>query len=292
MPTAIRLYHSILAWRIGFLLAHQIDVDCDNESSDCCDANNYMNRNAKDPVLNELAAKFKDILWNSPLTADEEDTARYLHSDKEARRRLVYPLPNLIHWSARMYLGGMQRTLAVAHGNELANLFRFADMAQEHFWKYRVRGACPPADRDLNYDRARVESDMANEPHAVALLQAMEKHFLDAGILKSSETRHAEERAKRAIRVNIRTEVQILKEEMNEKWTALTSLVEQQSKRIEDLANLQSAQIKSLEQSVLSLSASMTVLLTGIVARLRELPAARSVPEVMTTETITIGETT
>ena len=131
-----------------------------------------------------------------------------------------------------MYLGGSVRTLGIVIHEDVPAALRFADMAQEYFWKYRVRGANPPADRDLNYDRKQLEQDMAHEAHALALLKEMEEYFLTEGILKSSKERHAEELTKRAQRLNVRTEIKLNHTEIIESLGGLHETCESLVKRL------------------------------------------------------------
>ena len=145
---------------------------------------------AKDPGLNELAASLREVVWINPLTAEElldcQRLAQFNLNEApiQLARKLVHPLPGCDNWALRICLGGAQRTLGVMsiRGTKsnpepfegLSVLFRFADMAQQYFWKYKLRGAQPPGDRDLNLGRSRLEADMVNEIHALALHEKME----------------------------------------------------------------------------------------------------------------------
>ena len=168
-----------------------------------------MTKYAKDPLLNEMSRKLKTLTWVNPL--DEtvvEEVHRSLRSPG-TNHRLVSPLPDCRHWNVRIYLGGSLRTIGIVVHQDVPSALRYADMAQEYFWKYRVRGANPPDDRDLNYNRAQLTQDMAQEVHALALLKEIEEYFLTNGILKSSKERHDEEMKKRSLRLNIRTELKL-----------------------------------------------------------------------------------
>lgn len=165
------------------------------------------NKYSKDPELSILANQVRHIVWQNPL--DETETRDVMERFEEVagevnRPRNVYPLPGARDWCVRIYLGGDTHTLAIGRNDDLPTLARFADMALEHFWRYKVRGCRPPHDCDLNIRRAQVEIDMANEPQAVAILQAMEKYLLDTGALKSGVTRRKEKKAKLAARLSVR----------------------------------------------------------------------------------------
>jgi len=165
---------------------------------------------AKDPSLNELAVQLKTLEWITPLDPEElEECKEKLIVTPDAyaprgmaipKRKLVHPMPGAVYWNVRMYLGGEQRTIGICHVRNVENAFRFADMAQQYFWKYRVRAGRPPSRLDLNLSPERVESDMVNETNAVALLKQMEAYLLQIGALQTSEQRYAEKKAKRELR--------------------------------------------------------------------------------------------
>lgn len=175
-----------------------------------------MAKYAKDPELNTLANELKSVVWLNPLNASELDHVRHLATVPHAKRRLVVPLPNFISWGVRLYLGGEQRTLGLVNTANVDSAFRFADMAQQYFWKYRVRGACPPVERDLNFSLARLYADMEKETNALGILQRTERYFLDSGILKSSETRQGEAKVKRDARVTVAGQARGLHQEVME----------------------------------------------------------------------------
>jgi hypothetical protein len=165
------------------------------------------NKYSKDPELSLLANQVRHIVWQNPL--DETETIEVMERFCEVagetnRPRNVYPLPGARSWCVRIYLGGDTHTLAIGGTDDLPTLARFADMALEHFWRYKVRGCRPPHDCDLNIRRAQVENDMANEPQALAILQEMEKYLLDTGALKSGATRRKEKKEKLAARLSVR----------------------------------------------------------------------------------------
>lgn len=162
---------------------------------------------AKDPSLNEIAVKLKTLPWVFPLDPEEQEECHEklaVTPDAESpggvaipKRKLVHPMPGAVYWNVRMYLGGEQRTIGICHVRNIESAFRFADMAQQYFWKYRVRATRPPSRIDLNLSPERVESDMANEPQAVDLLRQIEDYLLQIGALQTSEQRHAEKKEKR-----------------------------------------------------------------------------------------------
>lgn len=151
---------------------------------------------AKDPELNLLANRLKDLEWVNPLSEGEQDQAREVVTTPGAKRHLVVPLPNLTSWAVRMYLGGEQRTLGLVNSKNIEAGLRFADMAREYFWKYRVRAAAPPEELDLNFSKARLNQDMTEELPALALLEQIEQYLLRIGAIKSAQARR-EERTKR-----------------------------------------------------------------------------------------------
>ena len=164
---------------------------------------------ATDPELNELANELKALVWTDTLCGDElrlahemtfEDVAdpAIPGGDSPARRKLVHPMNGFDYWSVRIYLGGEQRTIGIVRTADVANAFRFADMAQEYFWKYRIRGAHPPTSVDLNFHRSRVEKDMRDEANAVALLRRIETYLLNSGGLKTAEQVRQQKAQRRA----------------------------------------------------------------------------------------------
>jgi hypothetical protein len=164
-------------------------------------------RTLNDPELNQLARELKHLEWVDPLSNDEEQYAQgatgqlYDQSAKsgvaQSKRRLVHPLPGLGGWTVRLYLGGGQRTLGIVDHDDISRALRYADMALMHFWKYKLRGAAPPNKFSVNFDMRRLETDMANEEHALDLLRRQEQHLLSIGVLKTSEERGADEKTRR-----------------------------------------------------------------------------------------------
>jgi hypothetical protein len=176
-----------------------------------------MTNYAKDPELNLLANKVKDLEWVNPLYEGEQEQAREVVTTPGAERHLVVPLPNHTSWAVRMYLGGEQRTLGLVNSKNIETGLRFADMAQEYFWKYRVRAAHAPEDHNLNFSRSRVEQDMLHETPALLVLEQIEQYLLRAGAIKSSQERRAEKAKKKMARVHAAMTARLNHEEVIER---------------------------------------------------------------------------
>jgi len=209
-----------------------------------------MTKYAKDPGLNELAAKLKTLTWIHPIPADEADTlyrdATAPTSSEGAYRSHVSPMPNYVDWAVRMYLGGEQRTLGLAKTKELPYALRFADMAQMYFWKYRVRGAAPPTEQQLNRSLADVESDMVNEPHALALLGEIEGYLLRRGVLKTADQRDADKKKRKSR--SIRSMVAIQHAATADWFDGLRGKLDELAKQLEAVREVQRAQLEVLQQ--------------------------------------------
>ena len=150
-----------------------------------------MHRNAKDPELNTMANELRTLVWLNPMDALEEKnlTENAMGLGMDRKRRLVTPLPGYRDLAVRLHLGGEQRTVGICSANQMPQALRFADMVQMQFWKYRLRGASPPSEDQLNRWKSLVEADMAGETNAVDLLQRIEKYLLERGVIHSGPDR-------------------------------------------------------------------------------------------------------
>lgn len=83
-------------------------------------------------------------------------------------------------WTVRLFIAGKVRTIGVTSKGSYAA--RFADMAVRRFAKYR-KTPVTPAEVELNFTIEQAEADEANEVAAVALLDEIEKYFLDNGVI-------------------------------------------------------------------------------------------------------------
>jgi hypothetical protein len=194
-------------------------------------------RTLNDPELNKMANELRTLQWVGSLLPDELaacQSAEETVIDPQAKnglhipkRRLVHPLPGWSSWAVRIYLGGGQRTIGIVGHKDLAAGLRYADMAMMHFWKYKVRGACPPGKMELNLTTDRLEADMANETFALDLLRRQEEYLLSVGILKSSEQRATEEKSRRqSMRKGfLRTTVSVQHLETLEKFEAVQNQI-------------------------------------------------------------------
>jgi hypothetical protein len=192
-----------------------------------------MSTHATDPDLNIIARKLKTLEWIHPLDADEVedcvDMTLYLPGLNPGdhhvvpKRKYVHQMAGATNWAVRVCLGGQQRTLGIVDQRHVEDAFRFADMAQQYFWKYKLRGAAPPTEADLNISMERMEGDMVAEVNALALLRAEEEYMLSMGIIKSSADRRAEEKAQREERKKnrVRSLVQLNHMECIERFDAL-----------------------------------------------------------------------
>lgn len=224
---------------------------------------------ASDPTLNQLAVELKTLEWLEPLTVDELNQCHELTvpvADPAApggyytpKRKLVSPLPGCFAWHVRMYLAGEQRTLGITdHANAWA-AFRFADMAQQHFWKYKVRCAHPPTESDLNLSPERMASDMASEPNAISLLRRIEEYLLKAGVLRTSEQRRKEKAEKRAReRGGLRTMGSINHMEVIERFDGMCELQGATNSSVSALV----AQVQRLQADVNMLRAQLAPVTT------------------------------
>jgi hypothetical protein len=112
--------------------------------------------------------------------------------------RLVYTMPNFKTWAVRIYIGS--ETRLIGYTEDLTTACRFADMAQMRFWKYRIRGACEPVQANLNFTVEQAKSDCQREEGAIWLLDKIEKHFKDKGVIADPAVVEAERAANRKSR--------------------------------------------------------------------------------------------
>lgn len=142
-------------------------------------------------------------------------------------------------WAVRMYLGGGQRLLGYTKEQIPYGALRFADMARQYFWKYRVRNATEPNEGDLNLSLDRVQQDMAHETHAVAMLKEIEDHLISVGALLSPEqkqaildNRHEDRRRNRTLSGSL----QVMNHEWVERLGSFEERIEALSGRMDTLA--------------------------------------------------------
>lgn len=99
-------------------------------------------------------------------------------------------------WTVRLFIGGKVRALgATSRGCDAA---RFADMAAVRFAKYRIR-AVSHTNANLNFSAEQVRRDEESTPAAAALLDTLEKYFLDNGIISVPSAERKVERRSRGM---------------------------------------------------------------------------------------------
>lgn len=133
-----------------------------------------MGRHALDPNLSLLARRL-----------DEVELPAYDSLITRTTFKNCYLLPNMKTWVVRLFLGGANRCLGFTSDQEKA--MKFADLALNHFWKYRQRGARPPVDADLNTDCDWVRLAIESSPEALELLHDLEAHLIETGAILTSE---------------------------------------------------------------------------------------------------------
>jgi len=176
-----------------------------------------MARKPSDPTLNSLAHELEDVAFMAPA----HDFADREPGDDHPR---VFLMPNQKTWAVRMFLGGTHR--CIGYSDDLTKACRFADMAAMRFWKYRVRGAHPPTDIELNYGTEHTKSDCEHEVDVNNLLNKIEAHLKSTGSLPNSqdleETRSIS-RAERDKRRTVRNDMVILFDDV---FRALGEIIE------------------------------------------------------------------
>jgi hypothetical protein len=229
----------------------------------------YMSTHATDPDLNILARKLKTLEWIHPLDADEieacVDMTLYQPGLNPGdgpvlpKRKFVHPMAGATNWAVRLCLGGAQRTLGIVDQRHVEDAFRFADMAQQYFWKYKLRGAAPPTEADFNISKERVDGDMVAEENALALLKAEEEYMLSMGIIKTAADRHAEyrQRKEESRKTRVRAMVQVNHMECLERFDALSG-------QMDTVMRDNAALLARIEK----LDASLAKALTGVFDRL------------------------
>lgn len=143
-----------------------------------------MSRYAKDPDLTAIAKQVDQLKFSSQLNDDQEALVGLIGTLNRPGRRIGL-LPGLRTWTARFYVGGAIRTVAISTNVEM--VVRFADAFQMYFWKYRIRGAKPPLDCDLNLDAEQAKHDVS-DPAVVFVLEQIEAHLLKLGAIHDSAT--------------------------------------------------------------------------------------------------------
>lgn len=149
-----------------------------------------MGRKAKDPKLNQLAKELQEHQFVEVEGLEDAARERMLATEL----RCVVQMPNFKTWAVRMYIGGLSR--CIGYTDDLTAACRFADMAACRFWKYRVRGACPPVDSDLNFGVAHAKTDCANELQIMHLLDRIENYLRSLGCIDTDNDPVANRRAR------------------------------------------------------------------------------------------------
>lgn len=139
------------------------------------------------PLLNQIAKQLMTVQWRFDLSSDEQLVCDKLQQHPDASRHLVTLLRDYKTWVVRSYLAGCQRTFGFWRTSpecpSLAPAFRYADMIRMYFWKYKRRDAYEPTDNDLNISAERAKLDLAHEVEVVQIIQEIEKHFQDIGVI-------------------------------------------------------------------------------------------------------------
>lgn len=158
-----------------------------------------MSTTTADPVLNMIARKTMHIQWQHPLDQGELDTCTELQNNPNTPRRLVTLLRDYKTWVVRTCLAGGQRTFGFFKPDQygrLAAAYRYADMVKMRFWPYKLRDAYKPSDGELNISAERAENDLVNEIEAVAILDEIEAHFKQVGIILTPQDKETQLQAR------------------------------------------------------------------------------------------------
>ncbi len=150
-----------------------------------------MGRHSKDARLTILANELKKLVFPATKELLERHHEMMINTDST---HSCYLMPNGFTWAVRMHFCGAMRTLG--YSDVAINAFQFADMAQVFFYKYKQRNAYEPTDEYLNYGLALAKENLATHAEARALLERIEAHFKENGIIPN----HEEVRAERIMR--------------------------------------------------------------------------------------------
>lgn len=143
------------------------------------DKNTGVNkRKPSDPALAMIAAKFAKL---DPFP-DEDNIFKDRMIDLPEWKNLhIYPNRSTFI-AARFRFGGKYRIFAYSPFSRAADIARFADMVTLRFWKYKLRGACPPTDSDMNFSVKQAEDDLIDFEDAVSLIDEIEDHMVIIGV--------------------------------------------------------------------------------------------------------------
>jgi hypothetical protein len=189
-----------------------------------------------DSVLNELAATLKDAPIHQPLDQFEIDHAM-ASLEAFGKLRYVSLLPGMRNWAVRYPVGGVPRHFGIVPGSHSAAMLaaRFADLVQWHFWRFRIRGAHPPAEANLNFSLKRVQSDYDNEKGLFDLLIRIEEHLRTIGLIQPANVVEEQRKKDRQRREIVRTkhhEFIFALEAQREAFNALTERIAALEKKL------------------------------------------------------------
>lgn len=144
-----------------------------------------MPRPYNDPRLIEIAKTFGSL----PEFPDAAEFGEHLrnHDGESFRHYSILPGGKIL--GVRFFIKGRNRFVAYAPLNRQLDLLRFADMATMRLWKFMSRSKYRSiADSDLNFPVSLVQRDLddfeTDRPDIIALLDAIQSHFLELGIIR------------------------------------------------------------------------------------------------------------
>src|ERR1035437_4293816 len=146
----------------------------------------YTPRTAADPVMNLIASRLKVATWQFDLTTDEENVCLEFEHDPALPKRLITLMRDYKTWVIRVGIAGANRAVGYysnAKSGHLSPAFRYADMVNMYFWKYKLRDAYEPADGDLNISAERAKNDLIHETEVVQIIKDIEAHLISIGAI-------------------------------------------------------------------------------------------------------------
>lgn len=150
-----------------------------------------MSKPSNDPRLHELAKSFHML----PEFEDEGGERGTYLSERSSETPLKHfsIMPGGRMLGARFFLRGRNRYVAYAPAKRQTDILRFADMMAMRLWKYRARAKHrDPEDTDLNFTVQMAQQDLddfeTERRDVMALIDAIEKHFLEIGLIRDAHT--------------------------------------------------------------------------------------------------------
>lgn len=164
-----------------------------------------------DAALREIARKF---LKFQPFPDGDHERGLDMVGRGDGVKHFT-KFPQMNKWAVKRFIDGRWHYLAYVGPGQIDDGLRFADATTYRFWKYRKRCAHLMDESHFNFSIAATEADLDSWPHempeVIAMIDELEKHFIDAGLFVDPAKRPPPDRnphsavARRTLRGELRS---------------------------------------------------------------------------------------